>query len=296
MTHSDQHDMMKLILDSQALSIWNRETGQVYWYAAGTPGPFYLNTEIMLGKDFAAKLLVDITDSLAKEQTAQSRAERVTQHVRMAVAKNKTYQTIIEALAAKADETFPRDSYTVISGGERRDWLFSILLADALNKPHLYLFKNKSLHSEQPLPTGAKVLHVADLINNAASYFDAWLPILKNANAACIGTLSVNTRGADGVKRLRDAHYTVAALNHVDQAFFNDAATKGLIDAATRDELAVFFDSGPAWARRYLMDKPDLFKPETLDAKSHERMLSFFANDPWKLRGEFGVFFEKMGR
>ena len=74
----------------------------------------------------------------------------------------------------------------VISGGERRDWFFSIPVSIELELPHIFLFKNGL--ATQCNPDGSiektlnikrkRVLHVSDIINLASSYFKSWLPIL----------------------------------------------------------------------------------------------------------------------
>ena len=68
------NDLLKLILDSKALSIWNHKTGPVFWYILGVPGPFYLNTELMIGRELSATLLDKITAIIAKEPDPKSRA------------------------------------------------------------------------------------------------------------------------------------------------------------------------------------------------------------------------------
>ena len=60
-----------------------------------------------------------------------------------------------------------------VSGGERRDWFFSIPIAYLSNKPHLFIFMNlkviqdnKEIYDIQ----NKNVTHIADLITQASSY------------------------------------------------------------------------------------------------------------------------------
>jgi hypothetical protein len=286
--------LLKLVHDSKALSIWNRKMGPVFWYVAGEPGPFYLNTELMIGRELAENLLETITKTVAELADPEARAARLKAAIIGAYARNADYRVIIQAMIEKAQAEFPAGAYAAVSGGERRDWLFSIPFAEETGVKHIYLFKNKSMYCGHSLRPGEKVLHISDLINNAASYFDLWLPMLKASGLACAGTLTVNTRGAAGIARLEEAGCKVAALNRIDLSFFRASCESGLIDADTLNEIAAYFSSAKEWAARYLMRDAALFDVANLDKKSFERMKSFFDRDPWGLREGHKAFFDAM--
>lgn len=285
------NDMIGLIYKTKAVSIWNQTTGPVFWYAAGVPGPFYVNTELIIGADLAETLLEKITAIVSTTQDAKTRAAQLNDLILDAYHNNPDFENIITALAAKAEVEFPTGSYDIISGGERRDWLFSIPLAYRLGIPHVFLFKNKEFYSTTEITPGQKALHVADLINNAASYFDSWFPILDHARLSCAGTLCINTRGTNGLNRLRDHGQKVASLNAIDISFFESSLRNGLINQATLDEMIIYFDSPQEWGRRYLIGNPAIFDVQHIDKKSLERLQSFFQKDPWSLRNDNAVFF-----
>ncbi|MFA6280736.1 MAG: hypothetical protein WC612_08145 [Bdellovibrionales bacterium] len=286
--------MLKRIHDTKAVSIWNHQTGPIFWYAASVPGPFYVNTELVIGKDLSASLLKQITAIVAETPTAAERAQKLETMIMDAYNADATFQNIIETMVAKTKESFSTDSFSLISGGERRDWLFSIPMAKLMGLRHVYLFKNGDFYCEKPLKMGEVALHVADLINNAASYFDAWLPILEKAGLACVGTVSVNVRGNIGTDRLKANGQKVVTLNTIDTGFFEQSQADGLIDAKTLEEIRLFFKGAPEWAAAYLMDKPALFNASGIDAKSFERLETFFTKDPWGLKGTHAAFFEAM--
>lgn len=282
--------LLKIIHDTKAVSIWNHATGPVFWYAASVPGPFYVNTERVIGPELAEHLLKEITAIMATPCAAPDRAALLDQLMMEAYRNSPQYQEVIAAMIAKTNQEFPSQTFDVISGGERRDWLFSIPLSHALNKPHVYLFKDHSFYCATS-PPASRTLHVADLINNAASYFDAWFPILAKGKFDYIGTICVNIRGHNGLKRLQEHGKKTVTLNHVDQSFFDQSLASGLITQATRDEVELYFSSPTAWAERYLMSDINLYDVHNLDAKSCERMVSFFTKDPWSLRPAHDMFF-----
>lgn len=289
-------DMIKRIHDTKAVSIWNRKTGPIFWYAASVPGPFYVNTELVIGPELSANLLKQITTIVAETPVAAERAQKLETLIMGAFEKDETFQNVIETLVARTHLEFPEGAFSLISGGERRDWLFSIPMAKLMNMRHAYLFKNGDIYCEQGLQSGEIALHVSDLINNAASYFDAWLPILSKNGLSCVGTVCVNSRGSNGVDRLKANGQKVVALNSIDTSFFEKSKATGLIDEGTLEEIKLFFVSAQEWASTYLMGKPELFNASGIDAKSFERLVTFFTKDPWGLRPAHEAFFAEMNK
>ena len=288
------NDLIKRIHDTKAVSIWNRKTGPIFWYAASVPGPFYVNTELVIGPELSANLLKQITAIVAETPDAPARAKKLETLIMEAYESDETFKNVIETMVAKMRTEFPSGSFSLISGGERRDWLFSIPMAKLLQVRHAYLFKNGELYCEQPIQSGEVAMHVSDLINNAASYFDAWLPILSKNGLTCVGTVCVNSRGSNGVDRLKANGQKVVALNSIDVAFFEMSKETGLIDKGTLEEIKLFFKSAQEWASAYLMDRPELFNASGIDAKSFDRLVTFFTKDPWSLRTQHEVFFMQM--
>lgn len=289
-----KNTLLKLIHETKAVSIWNHKTGPVFWYAASVPGPFYVNTELVIGPALANELLAKITDIIASIADGAGRAAQLNKIIMDAYSSSAIYQQVISAMVVTTKAEFPHGSFDLISGGERRDWLFSIPLAHALNIKHVFLFKNQTTYCAETLKDGERALHVADLINNAASYFDLWFPILEEAHLNYIGTVCVNIRGTNGLNRLRKHGKKTVTLNNVDQDFFEKSQASGLIDADTLNEIKTYFTSSLDWAKHYLMDDVKLFDVKNLDPKSFERLQSFFNKDPWSLKTNHASFFVSM--
>ncbi|MDD3029048.1 MAG: hypothetical protein PHS57_02020 [Alphaproteobacteria bacterium] len=289
-----QNDLLKLILETQALSIWDHEKGPVFWYAANVPGPFYVNTEKLIGPEIAERMLREITGIVAGTVDAQARAEQLENAILEAFKVSPLWQKLIETLLDAARKEFAEKGCSLISGGERRDWLFSVPFAQKAELPHLYLFKNKETYCVQPVKPDQLVLHVSDLINNAASFFDLWQPTLEAAKLRCLGNVCVNVRGANGLKRLEAAGQKVVSLMTIDTAFFQKLHAADLITRDVFEEIAVFLASSQDWAAKYLFVKPDLFDVEGCDKKDFERLAAFISNDPWGMRSAHEAFFASM--
>lgn len=291
---SSNEDLLRLILDTKALSIWNREKGPVFWYAAGVPGPFFVNTELMIGPALAKDMLEKITNIVAATNDPASRADQLDELILPAYEKNDGYRKVIDALVAAARKELTDTKFTCVSGGERRDWIFSIPFAKLYGLDHVYLFKNKSLFCRRKLTESEPALHVSDLINNAASYFDAWLPALSQAKLTCPATLCVNSRGSVGVQRLIDDGRKVVAVNSIDAGFFENLHASNLITAETLEEMKVFLGSYKDWASKYLFNNTDLlplFNIGNISGKELDRAQAFFEKDPWELKNKHAEFF-----
>jgi hypothetical protein len=287
-------DLLKVIHDTHAVSIWNRDKGPVFWYAANVPGPFYVNTEKVIGAALSEKMLREITAIVAGTVDNETRAKQLNKAIMDAYNAAPAWQALVTTMVNRAHDHFAPGSVAAISGGERRDWLFSIPFAQVAGLPHLFLFKNKSVWCAKPLAAGAKVLHVSDLINNAASYFDTWEPALSAAHLVCAGNVCVNVRGDNGLKRLHDAGQKVVSLMTINLDYFRGLEKAGLVDSATLEEIAIFFASSKDWAIKYLIERPHLFDVKCCDSKSFERLKFFVGNDPWKLRPQHEAFFAAM--
>ena len=289
-----QDELLKLILETDALSIWNHEKGPVFWYAANVPGPFYVNTEKLIGPELSERMLREITGIAVGTLDAQARAEQLEGVILEAFNASPLWQKLIATLMDAARKEFGGKGCSFISGGERRDWLFSIPFAHVAELPHLYLFKNKETYCDHPIKPGQHVIHVSDLINNAASFFDLWQPMLRAAELNCLGNVCVNVRGMNGLKRLEEAGEKVVSLMTLDTAFFQKLHAADLISREVFEEIAVFLVSSKDWASQYLLDKPTLFDVNRCDNKSFERLTAFVADDPWGMRPTHEGFFASM--
>lgn len=286
--------ILKLLHETRAVHIWDRKHGPVFWYAAGVPGPFYVNTEQLIGAAAASRILNDINAILASTTDNKKRAEALTAAIMTEYNISSDYQMVIAELANLTHQELLGDIYPFISGGERRDWFFSIPLAQHLKLKHIFLFKDGSAWCESPWQRGDHVLHVSDLINNAAS-LGIWLTSLQREGLNCPATVCVNSRGV-GKKKLEDAGINVIVLNEIGAEFFAKWQSSGLIDKGTLEEIETYYRSPAEWGKKYLTCDINVFNIKGLDEKSLKRLKDFFAKDPWGLRPEHEDFFQQMER
>ncbi|MGE3624290.1 MAG: hypothetical protein AB7H77_10535, partial [Bdellovibrionales bacterium] len=256
----------------------------------------YVNTELLIGGELANQLLdrIDAVLSGTPASDPPARAALLSESILDGYASSAVYRKIVATLVARMKEKYSAADTGFISGGERRDWLFSIPLARETNMKHVFLFKNGDVHCDVPFKAGEAGIHISDLINNAASYIDLWLPALARVELTCAGTACVISRGANGVKKLEERGIPILALNSIDLPFFEQSEKSGLIGGEQLEEIRLHFRSPKEWGEKYLFEDPAVFNVARADKKSFERLQSFFEKDPWQLRAKHKAFFEEI--
>ena len=107
----------------------------------------------------------------------------------------------------------PNDE-VVISGGEKRDWIFSMPVATNLMYPHSMLCKDgKILGADM---NEMNVFHVADLNNNGSSPRNMWIPMIKKAGGDIQNIFFYVDRFEEGVKVIQDIGLRSDSLIQLD--------------------------------------------------------------------------------
>ncbi|WP_195571721.1 hypothetical protein [Paenibacillus sp. 1001270B_150601_E10] len=291
--------LLERLIATEGIAVRNHSGADAFWYASGIPGPFYINTENIAGKEASCILLEQITTVLESSLPASQASKTIFDMIIDVVVQDEEYQRSIEALLDHylANRSRPP---AVISGGERRDWFFSIPMASILNLPHLFLFKSGQHHVTDDEGNaldlhlvGQRVLHVADIINAASSYVDRWIPILREAGAAFSETLVVAVRNKEGIENLKHHQIAVISPLTVDRTLFTEAFELGLIPESACKEIHLFYDSPKDWTRGYLTESGGIPSSVEMDRKKKERLYKFRTTDPYGLKSEFPSYFTR---
>ena len=156
-----------------------------------------------------------------------------------------------------------------ISGGERRDWFFSNIVANKLNKPHITIYKdlsivvNSSDFEEQiniSQVNGAKVLHIADLITEASSYIRAWIPAIEGLGAKINWSTVVVDRMQGGKEKLEAQNVQSFSLIQIDENLFNNALNMNIINQNQYEMLKNFYENPDETMRNFLISHPDFLE------------------------------------
>ena len=242
-----------------------------FWYTSGLFGPYYINTHYLFGSEAEAKALLQVIDQGLGDPSPAGR-QQLMQDLYAACSaqyeKSPIYRLTIDQLCIAARKL----GAEAISGGERRDFFFSIPVSQRLGLPHIALFKDGSAYHPD-LPAGFKVLHIADLVTSASSYTRAWIPTLHKLGYNLDHTLVVVDRCQGGEAILADAKVELHALLRLEPSFFQDAQTSGQISEAQLGALSRYYQNPQGYVEHFLQEHPNFLEEEAQkDAKTAERV------------------------
>ncbi len=179
----------------------------------------------------------------------------------------EAYAVAIESLVKLATNRFPE--FDIVSGGETRDWDFSNPAAVLMRKPHLKLYKSRKPLGA--LPTGKKVLHIADLNNEGSSVRDHWLPTIKKLEGTIVGVAFFVDRNEAGVGVIESLGLKHASVVPLDNNAWRVVLNSGYIDSAVYDELVFRTENKREWALKVLRENLDFYRAFANDPLNAER-------------------------
>lgn len=241
--------------------------GQPFWYTSGKLGPFYINTQFLYGSEAAANsLLKTIEEACAGEKLAFY--DKVWADISAQLDSCPIYAQLIDLLteaAAKLDVDF-------VSGGERRDFFFSMPVARKLGLGHLSIFKDLScvytdkdgvsMDAAQAGLAGKKSVHIADLITVASSYIRAWLPAVESLGAKIAYSLAVVDRDQGGSDILAKAGCPLTTLVTIKPELFEQAKALGRVTDAQVALVNSFIADPDKFMHDFLIAHPDFLAGE----------------------------------
>ncbi len=258
--------------------------GEPFWYTSGLFGPYYVNTHFLYGDEASAKeLLAKIESAATDPLTFQAVIETETNRQ---YHENETYRLVMDSCAQAVKGL----KFDLISGGERRDFFFSIQLAKLLKLPHLSIFKDgstvyttadgESTRGENASVVGKKALHVVDLVTQASSYIRMWLPVLNSLRIEISDTLAVVDRDQDGSAILAQQGVRLLSLAVVSTSLFADALAAGLIDERQMALIEGYTRDPIAFVKDFVAENPNYLRTEIAKGgKNRERAERLLASD-----------------
>lgn len=236
-----------------------------FWYTSGKIGPYYINTHFLYGSEEKANELLSMIDR-AKEDKAQCSAI-VAEQVLKNYQTDAIYKNCIDTLLETIKKTVPVGSIGYISGGERRDWFFSLMVAKLLNKPHITIFKDLDayiFHGGQSekvdkIP-GAGVCHVADLITGASSYERAWVPVIQNIGGNMNNSFVIIDRIQGGHELLESLGVASHALVRINGDVFREACDKGYINPEQYQMVIKYMENPDNFMRTFFLEHPEFME------------------------------------
>ena len=250
--------IVQALFDTKAIRVAPAETP--FWYTSGRLGPFFINTHFLLENEAAAgEVLKRIESSISKDKL-----EAPSEIFDMLLAyynKGGTFKMTMDLLAEMASKL----DFDYISGGERRDFFFSMLPAYLLGKPHLTIYKDMTF-------TWKKALHIADLVTEASSYERAWIPVIRGIGSDITDTLAVVDRDQGGRQVLKNLGVELQTITIIGKDIFEEAQKNGTINEAQKELVLKFLASPSDYMDEFLAEHPGFIDEQiALGGKTAER-------------------------
>lgn len=249
-----------------------------FWYASGMLGPFYINTHFLLHNEMeAARLLSIIETASGTDRFAMPHI--LLDHLLAFYERSESFKQVTDAIVAACRGL----SFDFVSGGERRDYFFSILPAYFLHKPHLFIFKDfQSVYADESMTDcvlateadldGKTVLHIADLVTEASSYLRVWVPVIKNLGAKITDTIAVVDRVQGGREILAGEGISLHALTAIDTQLFQNALAMKLISTHQYEMVLDYMKDPDTYVRNFFSTHPGYVEAQIqLGGKAKER-------------------------
>lgn len=248
-----------------------------FWYTSGTIGPYYINTHFLYGSEKKAVELLRIID-FEKDNIFEF-PYVLSKLLRYNYENDEIYKGLINEMIAFISEKIGPEEIDYISGGERRDWFFSPIIAELLNKPHIFLYKNNKAYlsdmgevKEVTDIKDKKVLHIADLITEASSYERNWIPAIEALEGKILWSVVVVDRKQGGGELLKSKNVESYAMVSVDKSLFEQALTSGHINNEQYSMILKFIDNPKESMKNFLKEHPEFLENAlNSDAKTAER-------------------------
>lgn len=252
---------------------WLFQTGAVkvcpenkpFWYTSGTIGPYYINTHFLYGSEKKALELLEYIDAVKSDKL--SCPGKLIDTISDNYASDIIFRGLIDSMVEFINDNIDLDSIDYISGGERRDWFFSLIIAKLLNKPHITIYKDLEAVVTMAGETstidsinGSNVLHIADLITEASSYKRAWIPAVKNICGQITNSIAVVDRLQGGGELLEDNDICSFSMVRIDKGFFDDALNLGLISKGQHDMILEYTRSPRESMRKFIKAHPEFLE------------------------------------
>lgn len=276
-------DLMSLLFETNAFKIC--EENKPFWYTSGKIGPYFVNTHFLYGNAEQAQCFLDFIDLQLETVPKDLIPGNLFTEVMKQYENNRIYKTVVDSLKEFIETHIDLDVVDYVSGGERRDWYFSVIISYLLGKPHITIYKDLSAvvstcDFEESTPveklTGKRVLHVADLLNTASSYLRSWIPAIKALEANITSSVVVVDRMQGGGQVLNNLGIRSLSLLQINETLFEKALELGIINKAQLEMLNKFTEDPDTCMREFLITHPTFIDDaiNSGDAKAAKRAQS----------------------
>lgn len=243
------------------------EENKPFFLTSGYISPYFVNTHFLYGNEKEATEFLSYIDTLLEDRI--NLPKKVFDKVKKQYENNAIYKYTIDTMVKAITDNVNVDEIDYISGGERRDWYFSNLIAYILKKPHLTMFKDMEVFtspydfsSTEKITDleGKKVLNASDLVTAASNYVRSWIPAVRNLNGELAWTCYVVDRKQGGTEVLEEEGIKTIPLAKVDKQLFEKALELNVINNAQFEMLNGFLNDSHETMKQFLVNHPEFLE------------------------------------
>ncbi len=286
------NDLVSYLFETNAVEVCPEN--KPFFLTSGLISPYFVNTHYVFGSKKEAADLLSFIDGLLSDR--MNLPKNVFDKVLEQYQSNEIFKDVIHIMLNAIKNSINIDEIDYISGGERRDWFFSNIIAYLLKKPHITVFKDhETLLSSFDFSntdkltdlTGKKILHVTDLVTSASSFTRFWLPAIRNLGGEMIATCYIVDRKQGGFELLETEGVKAISLTSVDYNLFQMAFDKGIINKSSLDMLKKFIEDPYVTMRDFLLAHPEFIDDalKATDPKTPGRIRDLLDKDLYNLKG-----------
>ena len=259
--------LMSLLFETNAFKV--AEENNPFWYTSGKIGPYFINADYLYGSEQDSKDLLAFIDQELENESKTDIPEHIFTKVLDHYNTNEIYKYVIDQMKEYIETNIGVENVDYISGGERRDWYFSNIMAYLLNKPHITIYKdlttvvsNSDFTSSEAVNSieGKNFLHLADLLNQSASFTRAWIPAIKNLGSNIVWSIFAVDRMQGGTETLTNDGVKVHSLLQIDDSLFTTAKDLGVINDEQLTMLREFKKDPDGSMKQFLIDHPEFIE------------------------------------
>lgn len=254
-----QNKLVNWLFDTTALRV--SPADKPFWYTSGTLGPYYINTHFLYGSEKKANDLLAVID--VEKNDVLGCPDKLLKLTKENYQSDAIYKGLIDEMCLFISENINISDIEYISGGERRDWFFSLIIADILKKPHITIYKDLKAVITKDGNTflaenleGAKILHIADLVTEASSYERAWVPAINSLNGKMLWSLAVIDRQQGGTELLESLGVKPFSMLKIDFSLFDTALSLGKLTNEQYGLVKGFVENPKECMKSFLINNP----------------------------------------
>jgi len=239
-------DLISCLFETNALKVSKYD--KPFIYKNNDMGPYIYKMHHLFGSENAAnKLLAYINDNKNDKQIFTIDLLKI---IKEKYSTDSIYNYVINHIKENILRLVDISKIDFISGGERRDWFFSLMIANLLGKQHLTIYKDLDIMKFDFVGVqkvlnlhNASIMHITDNLVKGDTYKKFWLPATKKISGKIKWGFTVANRMHAGDSVLKENGIDSYSLIKIEQHFFDEVMKLGFIDKNQYNMLIEFIEN-----------------------------------------------------